>query len=273
MATIREVREIPLDDLVIGKAQVRKRDVGKDIGELAESIRVMGLLEPIVVAPAEKPGKFEIITGQRRFLAHKQLGRRTILAGVLDEKVDEATAKVLSVTENLVRRDLNSRDLIDVCTALYKKYGTIGAVAQETGLSQTRVGAYVKYDRLSPELKTLVDSGDVNVKTALRAQDAATAGGKYNPEEATKLALELSGMSGAQQEKLTKERVNSPDTPVDDLIESAKSGGKIVQITVTLGAEIHRALKAYAIDEDTGVDDAARELIEEGLSNKGKLEE
>ena len=65
MATIREVREIPLDDLVIGKAQVRKRDVAKDIDELAESIRVTGLLEPIVVAPADKPGKFEIITGQR----------------------------------------------------------------------------------------------------------------------------------------------------------------------------------------------------------------
>ena len=75
MAKIKTVRDIPLDDLVIGKAQVRKRDVGKDIDELAESIRVVGLLEPIVVAPADKPGKFEIITGQRRFLAHQLLGR------------------------------------------------------------------------------------------------------------------------------------------------------------------------------------------------------
>ena len=59
MPTIREVRDIPLDDLVIGKGQVRVRDVQKDIDELAESIRVQGLLQPIVVCEADKQGKYE----------------------------------------------------------------------------------------------------------------------------------------------------------------------------------------------------------------------
>jgi ParB family transcriptional regulator, chromosome partitioning protein len=49
MARIKEVKEIPLADLEIGKAQVRLRDVGKEIDELADSIRRVGLLEPIVV--------------------------------------------------------------------------------------------------------------------------------------------------------------------------------------------------------------------------------
>jgi ParB family chromosome partitioning protein len=105
---------------VIGEAQVRLRDVGKEIDELAESISKIGLLEPIVVYEAETPGKFEIVTGQRRFLAHQELKKPTIMAAILDGKVDEAEAKVISVTENLVRRDLNSNDLIDTCTYLYK---------------------------------------------------------------------------------------------------------------------------------------------------------
>ena len=125
MANIIEIKEIPLDALVIGKGQVRVRDVGKGIDELASSIKKLGLLQPIVVCDSDEPGKYEILTGQRRFLAHKELHKDTITACILDEKVDEAEAKILSVTENLVRRDPNSKDYIDACTWLYRKYGSI----------------------------------------------------------------------------------------------------------------------------------------------------
>ena len=273
MPRIKEVKEIPLEDLVIGKGQVRLRDVGKEIHELAESIRTIGLIEPIVVCPAEKPGKYEIITGQRRFLAHQELKKPKILAAILDQKVDETTAKVISITENLIRRDLNKRDLIDACTALYKRYGTAKAVSEETGLPYHKVNEYVKYDRLKPELRQLVDKGGVDVKVALRAQDAASVTGTYEPAEAVKLAKEMAGMSGAQQVKLVKEREQKPNTPVDEAIEAAKTGAKIVQIMVTIGANVHRSLQTYAKEEGTTQDDAAAGLITEALSNKGFLEE
>jgi ParB family transcriptional regulator, chromosome partitioning protein len=273
MAEIKEVREIALDDLVISKGQVRVRDVGREIDELAESIRKMGLLEPIVVCPAEKPGKFEILTGQRRFLAHKQLQRDTILAAVLDDRVDEATAKALSLTENLVRRDLSARDLIDACTALYKKYGSMVAVAEETGLPLHKVSNYVKYERLSPAMKKLVDGGSVDIRAALRATDAANADGEYNDKDAIKFAKEMSSMSGAQQQQIVKRREEDPEADADSIIEAAKSGGKITQVTVTLGNEVHRSLQLYAKAEGTNQDDAAATLISEGLLGKGFLEE
>ncbi|MXZ13392.1 MAG: ParB/RepB/Spo0J family partition protein [Candidatus Dadabacteria bacterium] len=81
MAKIIEYRELPLDDLVIGKGQVRTSEIGKDIEELANSIRVQGLLQPIVVCKSEEQsGKWEILTGQRRFLAHKLLEKESITA-------------------------------------------------------------------------------------------------------------------------------------------------------------------------------------------------
>ena len=73
MASIVEFKEISLGDLTIGLGQVRTRDVAKEVDELADSIAQVGLLEPIVVCPAEEKGKYEIITGQRRFLAHQEL--------------------------------------------------------------------------------------------------------------------------------------------------------------------------------------------------------
>jgi ParB-like chromosome segregation protein Spo0J len=70
MAHIKEVREIPLSDLEIGKGQVRLRDVGKEIDELADSIRKVGLLEPIVVCEGGMPGKRLIPLSQ----VHQHIG-------------------------------------------------------------------------------------------------------------------------------------------------------------------------------------------------------
>lgn len=268
---IDEVREVSLSDLTISKGQVRTSEVGKDIDELAESISRIGLLEPIVVAPAATQGKYEILTGQRRFLAHKKLGRASILAMVRTSPVDEATAKVISLTENMVRSDLNRRDLITACTALYKKYGSVKLVAEETGLPGRKVSQYVKYDRLPDELKQLVDSGTASLQAALRAHDAALVTGEYNGAEAVKLAKEMSGMSGAQQSRIVHARKETPERDVDDLIEAAKSGEKLTQIIVTLGPVANSSLKRFATDEETTQDDAARLLIEDGLASKGYL--
>jgi ParB family chromosome partitioning protein len=268
-AKIVDTKEIPLSSLVIGKAQVRVRDVGKDIDELAASIAKVGQIEPIVVCPAKEQGKFEILTGQRRYLAHRQLKKDKIMACILDREVDETEAKVISLTENLVRRDLNSRDRIDVCTALYRTYGSVKAVADETGLPYHKVNLYVKFDRLQPALKKLVESNAVDLKTALRAQDAACVTGKFNEEEAIVLAKELSQMSGAQQERVVKKREEDPESDVSEIIEAAKTGEKITQVVVTIGAALHQSLKQYAKDEDTTVDDAVGTLIKEGLSGKG----
>lgn len=270
MAKIKGFQQIPLADLEIGKGQSRVRDISADIPELADSIRRVGLLEPIVVCESTQKGKYEILTGQRRFLAHKELGLSTIWAAVLDTRVDETTAKVISVTENLVRRDLNKKDLIDACTYLYKKYGSIKAVADETGLPYLEVRNYVKYDRLQPELRKLFDSGQIELTTALRAQDAAEAAGGDVASTAVALAKEMSQMTHAQQKKLASGVVEaSGGKALDEVIEEAKTGAQITQMVVTVGQELHQRLQRFAQDEGTTQDEAAVTLIEEGLKLHG----
>lgn len=270
---IKEIKSIQLKDLVIGKGQTRVSDVGKDIDELAESIKKQGLLQPIMVCPTDKDGKYEILLGQRRFLAYQMLGKKEILSAVLKEQVTPIQAKIISVTENMVRRNPSKKDMIDVCTDLYKKYGTMKAVSEETGLPYHHVCEYVKYDRLKPEMKKLVDSNQVSQKTALRAQDAASVTGKYDNNDAVKLAKEMSPMDSTQQTKIVSTLKSDPSASVDDVIEHAKSGEKITRINITLGAEQNQSLKTYAKAEGTTAEDAATTLITEGLSTKGFLEE
>ena len=263
-----QIQELRLDDLTLSKGQVRTK-VGEGIDELAESIRVMGLLEPIVVMPSSKPGKYEILTGQRRFLAHKRLGRQTILAFVRTDAIDEHRAKGISVTENVMRLDLTRKELIDSCTSLYKRYGSIRDVCDATWLPENKIRLYVKYDRLVPKLKKLVDDGELDMKTALRAQDAASVTGVTIEDDAVVIAKEMRPMSGVQQTKIVKERTANPEVPVDEVIESAKSGAKVTQVIVTLGASVHSSLRSFAKTEGQTQDDAAATLIEEALQQKG----
>ncbi|MCY3627398.1 MAG: ParB/RepB/Spo0J family partition protein [Rhodothermaceae bacterium] len=275
MVKILEYRDLPLDDLVIGKGQVRTSDIGKDIDELANSIRVQGLLQPIVVCKSgEKSGKWEILTGQRRFLAHKQLGRSSITAAVLDGHVDEQTAKAISITENLIRRKLSGKELIDGVTYLYRMYGTQKAVVEATGLPQTAVSSYVKYPRLIPVLKELVDNGNVDLNVALKAQDSAITqdDGEPDSEIARKLAISMAEMSGVQRNKVADVIKKNPSKPVDDVIEDAKSSSRVIQVVATITQQTHTALRKFALNGGLHQDEAAALLIELALTGEGLLD-
>ncbi len=273
MARIVEYREIPLDDLTISKGQVRTQNTGQEIDELARSIETQGLLQPIVVCQAREEGKWEILTGQRRFLAHKHLRREKISAAVLNERVDEGQAKAISITENLIRRQLTGKELKDGVLFLYNIYGTVKEVAETTGLPRKKISEYIKYPRLLKELKGLVDDGVVDVNVAVKAQDAASDDeGVADPEVAVQLAKEMAPMTGAQRKKVHKEIKDHPERNMDDLIERAKTGSKVVQVIATVSNDVHAAIQHVAKEEGENQDDTVALLIEEALIDRGALE-
>ena len=78
-ATIHDVR---LDDIIIGDLNVRRQGAERDIEALATSIERLGLLQPVLLRGlAESDPPWELIVGQRRYLAYRELGRETIPAG------------------------------------------------------------------------------------------------------------------------------------------------------------------------------------------------
>ena len=273
MAKIVDYRNIALDDLVIGKAQVRTDAPGREVEDLAKSIQAQGLLQPIVICRAQEEGKWEILTGQRRFFAHKILSRPTIAAVVLDERVDAERAKAISITENLMRRNLSSKELTDGITYLYKHYGNVNAVADVTGLPRRRVEEHVKYPRLVPELKEIVDKQEADVNTALKAQDAARGDdGKVDVEIAKALTGEMTTLSGVQRKKFIEEYQKDPTLPIDDAMERAKSGSRISQVVVTVTERTKKALRQFAAEERVNQDEAAVALIEDSLNRRGMLD-
>lgn len=267
VAKILEVREVSLDTLVVGEGQARIRKVDAGIDELATSIRIHGLLEPILVCPGGD-GTFEVLAGQRRVLAHERLGWDKIMAAISDEPVDEVSAKAISLSENIIRRDLDTKDVIDACTKLYRKYGSARAVADESGIPYAHVLKHLKYDRLDPQLQRRVDTGEVDLNAALKAQDAVASGdGQTNSDEAVDLAEALTTMNSAERRQILREKAASPEKKIRDILQNYwKEHEKNRQLLVTLPDSVHRAIQRRAKHSRLTQDEVAARLICDAVS-------
>jgi ParB/RepB/Spo0J family partition protein len=125
-----QVIEIPLEKLTISKFNVR-RELG-DISELVESIKAVGVLQPILVRPIGGD-KYEVVVGSRRFAAAQKAKLKTIPAIVKEMSDDEAIVE--SLTENIQRGDLEIEEIAEAYKIAQKWY-TKEAFASKIGKTQ-----------------------------------------------------------------------------------------------------------------------------------------
>jgi ParB family chromosome partitioning protein len=111
------IRMIPLDQIDPNPHQARS-ELG-NIQELMDSIRLKGILEPILVR--SKENRFEIIAGERRFIASKNIGLREIPC--IEMEVEENEAMEIALIENLQRKDLDIFEEADGLQSLVDLYG------------------------------------------------------------------------------------------------------------------------------------------------------
>ena len=109
---------IKLSEIKVSELNVRTNEVDTGLDELAESIRLFGLMQPIVLKGEFGHPPYEVIVGQRRFLAHKLLQRNDINA-VFSGKIDDIDAILISLSENMHRLDLDYADKAKTITKLF----------------------------------------------------------------------------------------------------------------------------------------------------------
>jgi len=267
-------KDLPIKDISIERFQVRKQKAGEGLDDLAASIEKYGLLQPIVVCKSsQQSGKWEIVCGQRRYLAHKMiLKRKTIMAGILDRHIDYEEGLALSATENIVRMDMTRKDLIDLCMDLFKRYGTIADVADETKLPYHVVRQYIRFDGLPTDLQAKVNKKEINVNLAMKVQDAASASGSYDKNESTKLLKVLKTVDNPIQKKIIKLRKQNPTIPLTKIVKKAEEPDKTLKLQLVLGESLAQPLREYAQDEDTDEKTAIEGFIEMSLKASGYIE-
>jgi len=180
-------REIQLTEIDRNPYQTRTRFDESLLAELAASITATGVVQPILVR-ALPNGRFQLIAGERRWLASQIAGKATIPA--ILRQVSDEQAMEMTIVENLQRTDLNPMEQARAYDRLSREFKlTQEQMAQRTGKDRASVANFLRLLRLPMEVQGKVEAGELTFGHA-RALLALE-----NPETLLKAAQKVTALS------------------------------------------------------------------------------
>lgn len=151
------IEEIDMRLIDPNKNQPRKHFEPSSLKELSDSIKVHGVIQPIIVTKTNE-NRYMIIAGERRFRASLLAGLNTIPAIIRDYTPKQV--KEVSLIENLQREDLNPIEAARAISELMKEFGfTQEEVASRIGKSRPLVANTLRLLALTPEVIELIEKG------------------------------------------------------------------------------------------------------------------
>ena len=155
-----EMTEIAIADIVPNPTQPRRKFDDQALEELADSIRTLGLIQPITVKP--KDGKYLIISGERRWRAAQAAGVERVPAYIRD--VDDTNLHAMALVENIQRQDLNSIEVALGLQRLIEECGlTQDELADKVGKKRSTISNYMRLLRLPDEVQLAVKEGIISM--------------------------------------------------------------------------------------------------------------
>ncbi len=158
------VETIAISDILPNKYQPRKSFSDESLQRLTDSIRVSGVIQPVIVRPlherdaAHEGARWELIAGERRWRAARLAGLETLPAVVRD--ITDRTAAEWALVENLQREDLNPVERAEALKELRDEFGlTQSQVAEQVGLDRATVANLIRITELEPEILDLLRDG------------------------------------------------------------------------------------------------------------------
>ncbi len=155
------IEKVNIERLQPGKYQPRQQFDEKSLEELSDSIKVQGVVQPIVVRPLET-GKYEIIAGERRWRASKLAGLKKV--PVIIRQADSQTTLAMALIENIQREDLNPIETAIGLRRLLKEFDlTQQAIADAIGRSRAAVSNLLRLLKLPQSVQAELHSGRISM--------------------------------------------------------------------------------------------------------------
>lgn len=165
---------IPLDKLVVSKANMRYGRKAPDVSDILPTVRSRGVIQPVIVRPNCAPDGFEIVAGSRRFHAAKIVAEERRLAGdttaepmpcaILDEG-DDAAAIEASMIENMARLDPDEVTQWENFTRLVREGRKVEDIAATFGLPDLTVKRVLALGNLLPAIRDLYRKERIDAAT------------------------------------------------------------------------------------------------------------
>jgi ParB family transcriptional regulator, chromosome partitioning protein len=156
--------ELALDSIESNPHQTRMDFDDELLKELARSIQVQGVLQPIAVRPGQD-GRYLLILGERRLRASRIAGKATIPAIV--KRVSEQQAAEMTIVENLQRQDLDCLEQAEAFAHLSTEFGlTQEEIGKRVGASRETVSNYLRLLKLPTDVQNFLSRGDLTYSHA-----------------------------------------------------------------------------------------------------------
>jgi len=253
--------DLPLDRIDISISNVRKANLEEGLDELANSIKEIGVQQPIVVF--KKGDRYELIIGQRRYLACKKLGLNDIPAIITTVKND-TDAVVKSFSENIHRLDLEYRDKMQVASELHRKFGSIDKVAKHLGVTNQTVKNYLGYSAVPEPIKNMVDEGKLSANTAIRI-----ARNIQDENKAIEIANKVKEQPRGEDRRIIIDLAKDNPSKSSKEIEQLRIRYKPKKITIDVTPRISDALERAYREYDSDAEDITLEALGEWLKKRG----
>jgi ParB family chromosome partitioning protein len=248
--------EIPLDHIERNPFQTRTRFDEAQLAELTQSIAASGVVQPIVVRPLSE-GRYQLITGERRWLASRKAGKATIPA-IVRQASDEQTLE-MTIVENLQRADLNPMEQARAYQRLSQDFKmTQEQMATRTGKERASVANFLRLLRLPEPIQHNVESGDLSfgharTLLALDSPDAITAAAQKVMALSLSVRQTESYVQGLINPEAKPKKDAKPAQPEDPNVREAQA-----RLQRTLGLKVHiedKKGKGRVIIEYSGLED------------------
>lgn len=242
----RETFSIKISLIEPRQEQPRKKIDKATLGELADSIKTHGLLQPILVR--KKGGMYEIIAGERRWRAARMAGLKEI--PVIVRNLDDKSTKEAALIENIQREDLNGVEEARAYKALINEYGlTQEELAKRLSKSRTAITNSLRLLNLDEEIIKMLEAGQIQ---AGHARAILSIEGKENQLKAANETAKKA-LSVRDTEKLAK-RYNIEAEKIRKALKDKSEDSKEKDIKITD--------KQSKIDLDIYLKDLANRLTE-----------
>ena len=254
---------LPISQVESCSTQPRKSFEPEALSDLADSIRIHGIIQPLTVRKLQS-GYYQIIAGERRWRAARMAGLTQVPVVVIE--ADDRKAMELAMIENLQREDLNPMEEAEGYRTLMDQYGlTQEETSQRVGKSRSAVANALRLLNLSKEVRALVEEGKLSGGHA-RALVPLTA----EMQQKAAVLIIKDDLSVRQTEllvkKLTAEKKDAPAkdaTAVDYAAEAARELGERLgrPCKIVTGKKKGRIeLEYYGVDDLNALLDALHQL-------------
>lgn len=204
-----EYLEIDLDLIEPNSEQPRTRFEEDGLNDLAQSIKINGIVQPIIVR--RRGGRYELVAGERRWRASQKAGLQKIPA-IIKEIADDKLLE-LALIENIQRQELNAIEEAKAYKNLVEKIGlTQEMVAERVGKNRTVVTTCLRLLKLPEDIQRLVETEKISAghgRALLMAEDIET------QRNVAKKIIEMS-LSVRETEKVVKRLKKNSSQTIED---------------------------------------------------------